>query len=60
MTVKEGVAAERLRSNCGLRAAELAVCCNNMSALEELVVVDLLQNKMFVILFKYQLKYLSK
>ena len=41
VTVKEGVAAERFRSNCGLRAAELVICCDNIkiSALEEFAVV---------------------
>jgi len=55
VTVKEGVAAERFRSNCGLRAAELVMCCDNikMSALEELVVVGWLKHKLFFFLFKY-------
>lgn len=59
---ERGVAADRVHSNCGLRVAELVMCCDNIKkcAFEELVVVAWLKHKLFLILFKYQLKYLSK
>jgi hypothetical protein len=59
---ERGVAADRVRSDCELHAAELVMCCDNIkkSALEELVVLGWLKHKLFFILFKYQLKYLAK
>jgi len=38
---ERGVAADRVRSNCGLGAAQLVMCCDNIkkSTLEELMVV---------------------
>jgi hypothetical protein len=54
VTVKEGVAGDRVCSNCGLSAAELVMCSDNIkkSDLEELLVVGWLKHKLFLILFK--------
>jgi hypothetical protein len=51
---ERSVAADRVRSNCGFRAAELVMCCDNIkkSALEELVAVGWLKHKLFLIVFK--------